>query len=57
LSQAILSQADAGEIRKQAVESGMVSLGRRGVEAVESGKTSAREIRRVLGFRPLENLL
>lgn len=56
LSQAILAQADAGEIRAQAIRSGMVSLGRRALEAVESGKTSAREIRRVLGFRPLEEL-
>lgn len=55
LSQAILSRADAAAIRAAARSSGMVSLARCGLEAVETGRTSTREIRRVLGFRPLED--
>jgi type II secretory ATPase GspE/PulE/Tfp pilus assembly ATPase PilB-like protein len=54
LAQSILARADADEIRSQAIRSGMSSLGQRGLEAVRSGETSARELRRVLGFRPLE---
>ena len=54
LAQAILSRADAEEIRSQAIQTGMTSLGQRGLDAVRSGVTSARELRRVLGFRPLE---
>lgn len=54
LAQAILTRADAEEIRRQAVQSGMTSLGQRGVEAVRDGTTSAREVRRVLGFRHVE---
>ncbi len=54
LGQAILSRADADEIRRQALQSGMISVGQRGLEAVRAGLTSARELRRVLGFRPLE---
>lgn len=54
LSQAILQRADAGEVRARAIRCGMISLGQRGLEAVESGRTSAREVRRVLGFRPWE---
>lgn len=54
LAKAILSRADADEIGRQAVRSGMIGLGQRGLEAVREGLTSARELRRVLGFRPLE---
>ena len=55
LSDAILRQADSGEIRARAIQSGMVSLSRRGIQAVSAGQTSAREIRRVLGIRSLED--
>lgn len=54
LIQAILQRSDAGEIRTQAIGSGMIALGQRGIDEVEAGRTSAREVRRVLGFRPWE---
>lgn len=54
LTNAILNRVGAGEIRAQAIRSGMISLTQRGLDAVESGQTSAREFRRVLGFRPWE---
>ena len=56
VGQAIMSRADAAEIREQAIQGEMVALGRRAVDAVRTGVTSAREIRRVLGFQPLESI-
>ncbi len=56
VGQAILSRADAGEIREQAMLAEMITLGQRAVDAVRSGVTSARETRRVLGFHPLESI-
>ncbi len=49
VSRAILSRADATELERQAVAAGMVTLARRGREAVEAGVTSAAEVWRGLG--------
>lgn len=54
LGAAVLARADAAEIRRIAIESGLTSLGQRALSAMESGQTTAAEIRRVFGFRPLE---
>jgi type II secretory ATPase GspE/PulE/Tfp pilus assembly ATPase PilB-like protein len=50
LGRAILSRDDAATLARLAVQSGMVPLWQRGVEAVVSGTTSPAEIRRVFGF-------
>ena len=49
LHQAILNRADANTIADLAKASGMIDLAARAVVAVESGQTSAAEVRRVLG--------
>ncbi|MSR57208.1 MAG: type II/IV secretion system protein [Planctomycetaceae bacterium] len=50
LGRAILSQSDASQLERLAVEGGMVTQLTRGCEAVAGGLTSPAEIRRVLGF-------
>jgi general secretion pathway protein E len=49
LHQAILNRSDANTIADLARASGMIDLASRAVVAVESGRTSAAEVRRVLG--------
>jgi type II secretory ATPase GspE/PulE/Tfp pilus assembly ATPase PilB-like protein len=51
IGRAILDRADRSAIERIAKEKGMITLWDRAVSAVESGATSAREIRRVLGFQ------
>ncbi len=53
---AVLDRSDAAAIRRFAVRSGQVTLGQRGVEAVQAGLTTPAEIRRVFGFRPWETV-
>ncbi len=52
LGRAILSRSDTAAIERLAVEGGMITQARRGVEAVAAGLTSPREIHRVLGVAP-----
>lgn len=47
---AILARSEQAEIASAARESGLRSLGQLACDAVESGETSAAEVRRVLGF-------
>jgi type II secretory ATPase GspE/PulE/Tfp pilus assembly ATPase PilB-like protein len=49
LGAAILERCDAAELERRAVQTGMVTRWVRAVAAVESGRTSPAEIRRVLG--------
>lgn len=49
-SRAILERADSAEIGRRAATAGMISHEQRAVDAVESGLTSAAEIRRSFGF-------
>ncbi|MBS0204826.1 MAG: type II/IV secretion system protein [Planctomycetes bacterium] len=51
VGRAILDRVDATQLQALAVNSGMNSISRRVQDAVESGKTSPAEARRVLGFR------
>ncbi len=48
---AILSNTNAQELEKLAIQTGMVSQWERGLEAVKTGATSPQELRRVLGLR------
>jgi type II secretory ATPase GspE/PulE/Tfp pilus assembly ATPase PilB-like protein len=50
LSRAVLSKSDAGHLERLAVQAGMVTRWQRAHAAVESGATSAAEVRRVLGW-------
>ncbi|MEK6233879.1 MAG: GspE/PulE family protein, partial [Planctomycetales bacterium] len=50
LGRAILSRADADRLEEVAESGGMITRWTRGCEAVNTGLTSPREIRRVLGF-------
>ncbi len=50
LGRAVLSRADTAELEKLAIAAGMVSRWARACQAVEAGRTSAAEVRRVLGF-------
>jgi type II secretory ATPase GspE/PulE/Tfp pilus assembly ATPase PilB-like protein len=50
LGRAILSRSDARQLEQLAIESGMVTIWQRACEAVEQGRTSPDEVRRVLGF-------
>ncbi len=50
LGQAILARADVREVERQALRAGMVGRWRRACEAIEAGRTSPAEVRRVLGF-------
>ena len=50
LGRAVLSRADTAELEKLAIAAGMVGRWTRVCQAVETGRTSAAEVRRVLGF-------
>lgn len=50
LGRAILSRSDTATLENLAVQSGMVTRWRRGIDAAGSGATSPAEVRRVLGF-------
>ena len=50
LGRAVLARADTAELEKLAIQAGMVSRWTHACQAVESGRTSAAEVRRVLGF-------
>ena len=50
LGRAILSRCDTARLEQLAVESGMVTRWQRACRAVEQGRTSPAEVRRVLGF-------
>jgi general secretion pathway protein E len=50
LSRAVLSKGDANHLEQLAVEAGMVTRWQRACAAVEEGKTSPAEVRRVLGW-------
>jgi type II secretory ATPase GspE/PulE/Tfp pilus assembly ATPase PilB-like protein len=50
LGRSILSRDDAGRLEQLAIQSGMVPLRRRALEAVEAGLTSPAELRRIFGF-------
>jgi type II secretory ATPase GspE/PulE/Tfp pilus assembly ATPase PilB-like protein len=50
LGRAILSREDAATLERLAVQAGMITRWQRAIEAVEAGRTSPAEIRRVLGF-------
>jgi type II secretory ATPase GspE/PulE/Tfp pilus assembly ATPase PilB-like protein len=50
LSSAILAKAETQRLEAIAVEGGMVSKWRRALEAVEAGRTSPAEVRRILGL-------
>lgn len=50
LGRAILSRRETAALERLAVGSGMISRWRRAREAVEAGRTSPAEVRRVLGF-------
>jgi type II secretory ATPase GspE/PulE/Tfp pilus assembly ATPase PilB-like protein len=50
LGRAILSRDDSRQLEQLAIQAGMVPIRQRAIEAVESGRTSSQEIRRVLGF-------
>ena len=52
VGRAILEREDAGKIQIVAVESGFVSIAQRAKTAIVEGRTSAIEVRRILGFRP-----
>lgn len=50
LGRAILSREDAPQLERLAVEAGMITRWQRARTAVEAGRTSPAEVRRVLGF-------
>lgn len=50
LGRAILSRDDSAQLEQLAIQNGMVPIRQRAISAVETGITSAQEIRRVLGF-------
>jgi type II secretory ATPase GspE/PulE/Tfp pilus assembly ATPase PilB-like protein len=50
LGRAILSRSDAARLEALAVEAGMITRWQRACEAVEAGRTSPAEVRRVFGF-------
>ena len=50
LGPAILARADVREIEQQALRAGMIGRWRRACLAIEEGRTSPAEVRRVLGF-------
>jgi general secretion pathway protein E len=51
IGSAILARSDAAEIERCAVEAGMITRWQRGCDVVNSGTSSPKEVRRVLGFR------
>jgi type II secretory ATPase GspE/PulE/Tfp pilus assembly ATPase PilB-like protein len=50
LGRAVLSRADTAELEKLALQAGMISRWTRACQAVDAGRTSAAEVRRVMGF-------
>ncbi len=50
LGDAVLSQRDTSHLHALAMQTGMISCWQRAIEAVELGRTSPEEIRRVFGF-------
>jgi type II secretory ATPase GspE/PulE/Tfp pilus assembly ATPase PilB-like protein len=50
LGRAVLSRADTAELEKLALQAGMVSRWTRACQAVDAGRTSPAEVRRVMGF-------
>ena len=52
LGRAILSRDDTATLERLAVQAGMVTRWQRAYQAVEAGRTSPAEVRRVLGFFP-----
>ena len=50
LGEAILARADVGRLQRLAIESGMTDLWSQARSAVEAGRTSPAEVRRVLGI-------
>jgi type II secretory ATPase GspE/PulE/Tfp pilus assembly ATPase PilB-like protein len=50
VGRAILSQTETQVLERLAIEAGMVTCWDRALDAVQSGKTSPAEVRRVLGF-------
>lgn len=55
LGRAILSRSDAAELQQLAVKNGMLPCWDRAVQAVDQGRTSAAEVRRVFGFPDRSN--
>ncbi len=53
---ALLDRADVPALEAEAIAAGMRTRWQRAAEAVEAGKTSAAEVRRVLGFSEYANL-
>ena len=51
LGHAMLSRDDARTLEALAVQSGMTTIRDRACQAVEQGRTSPAEVRRVLGFQ------
>ena len=51
LARAVLARSDTATIERLAVEGGMVARWQRACRAVDDGRTSPAEVRRVLGFR------
>ena len=49
IGSAILARAEVARLERAAIASGLVTRWQRALELVESGKTSAAEVRRVLG--------
>jgi type II secretory ATPase GspE/PulE/Tfp pilus assembly ATPase PilB-like protein len=50
VGRAILSREDSATLEQLAIQAGMVTRWQRALEAVETGRTSPAEIRRVMGF-------
>ncbi len=50
VGRAILTRAEAEEIERRAVESGMVTRWQRAAELIDAGVTGAAEVRRAMGF-------
>lgn len=51
VGRAIISRADTSELNSLATAAGMLSISQRAIQAIEAGRTSPAEARRVLGFR------
>lgn len=54
VGRAIINRREANEIQAIAIQSGFSSIGQRALAAINDGRTSPIEVRRVLGFRTLE---
>lgn len=55
VGRAIVTRATTAELQALAVASGMLSIHQRAVQAIEAGRISPAEVRRVLGFRDHAN--